>query len=129
MCFASARALDGGQPDFTSSPGHLLASVRQVTRDDSGGALTRSVDLHEYSKLLCLRVLGDEVCSTLFKGVCLFGYVNGFNDPEVGDVFGQLLAFVGLEGADIMPFDFAGQGGCLFEELCGLSWVLAGNSV
>lgn len=68
--------------------------------------LTRSIDLHENRKFLCLGVLGDEARSALFKGVCLFGYVDRFNGPEIGNVFGQLPAFVGLKDADKVPFDF-----------------------
>lgn len=99
----------------------LSVFMSEVGGHRSVGILTRGIDLHENPKLLCLGILGNEVCSTLFKGVCLFGCVDGFNGPEVGNIFGQLFAFVGLKGANKVPFDFAGQDGCFFQELCELS--------
>lgn len=94
--------------------GSFLSVSMSETMHHSAGTLTRGIDLHENPKLLCLGVLGNEACSALFKGVCLFGCVDGFNDPQVGNIFGQLLAFVGLKGADKVPFNFTGQDGCFF---------------
>lgn len=85
MCFASASALVGSQPDFDSSPSHFLAS--RLNTEGVKKVHTRGIDLYEDSEFLRFGVLGNKVCTALFKGVCLFGNIDRFDGPEVGYVF------------------------------------------
>lgn len=112
-----AGQLDVGTllPDVATQRGSVLGL------DSALGLLTRGVDLNQNAQHLLdlfffafLLLLLHKRLASLLQLIGFLGRVDARDAPQVGDLLGQRLALVGLQGPDEVPSYAAGQDGGLF---------------